>query len=150
MEKVNRYSKLNFSFGYRPDTVSCPGGKPIYEWEYLDQTGKLKKDKKNVYEEIQSYKDSVDYKKLIKEHEDLTYGIRTDDLFMDTTIFSGDIDGVARSIAGVADDIRQAVANGQKSEATKTVGEVGQQSATTPQASGTVVEQQPKQGGEQQ
>lgn len=150
MEKVNRYSQLKFSFGFRPDTVSCSGGSGVYSWEYFDTTGKLKKDKKNVYEEIQSYKDSVDYKKLIKENEDLNYGIRADDLFMDTTIFSGDIDGVARSIAGVADDIRQAVANGQKSETSKTVGEVSQQSATTPQASGTIVEQQPKQGGEQQ
>ena len=41
----------------------------IYEWSYIDQDGKLKKDKKNVQEEIQSYLPRTDYKAQIKRGE---------------------------------------------------------------------------------
>jgi hypothetical protein len=41
----------------------------IYEWSYLDEDGKLKKDKKNIQEEIQSYLPRTDYKAQIKRGE---------------------------------------------------------------------------------
>ena len=41
----------------------------IYEWEYIDQDGELKKDKKNVKEEIQSFLPRTDYKSQIERGE---------------------------------------------------------------------------------
>jgi len=41
----------------------------IYEWEYVDEKGKLKKDKKNIKEEIQSYLPRTDYKSQIERGE---------------------------------------------------------------------------------
>lgn len=48
---------------------SSPHGDHIYEWEFLDSEGNLKKDKKNVFEEIQSYLPRVDYKAQIERGE---------------------------------------------------------------------------------
>ena len=79
MEKIKFYSLLN-----TPKTQFSPSGEKIYSWEYFDRTGNLKTDKSNVYEKIQSYKDSVDYKKLIERGELETYDDRND-LYLDTT-----------------------------------------------------------------
>jgi hypothetical protein len=61
---------------------SSPSGEHIYEWEYLDEDGKLQKDKKNIFEEIQSYLPRVDYKSQIAKGElefnDINGSIHTD------------------------------------------------------------------------
>lgn len=52
-----------------PKGKSSPHGEEIYEWEYLDENGKLMKDSKNVKEEINSFLPMVDYKKQIERGE---------------------------------------------------------------------------------
>ena len=64
MDKIKLYSIFD-----QPEKQVSPVGNHIYEWEYLDKDGKLKKDKKNVYEEIQSYLPRVDYKAQIERGE---------------------------------------------------------------------------------
>lgn len=96
----NFYSLLN-----RPATIaSCPG-KKIYEWEYLDETGKVKKAKENTYEKIQSYKDSVDYKKLLDRGEleiNDNYGV-----FMDTTKLGNNFADLNEFVNDVAEHVQQ-------------------------------------------
>ena len=65
MDKIKRYSKYQLV----QSGQESPVGSDIYEWEYLDQEGKVKTDKKNVFEEIQSYLPRVDYKTQIARGE---------------------------------------------------------------------------------
>jgi hypothetical protein len=53
----------------RPVTKGQDVFQEIYEWTYIDEDGKLKKDKKNVQEEIQSYLPRTDYKAQIQRGE---------------------------------------------------------------------------------
>lgn len=64
MDKIKKFNIFN-----QPDKVVSPEGAHIYEWEYLDEDGKLQKDKKNIFEEIQSYLPRVDYKTQIAKGE---------------------------------------------------------------------------------
>lgn len=79
MEKIKFYSLLN-----TPKTKPSSTGEKIYTWEYFDRAGNLKTDKSNVYEKIQSYKEQVDYKKLIEKGDLDIYDDRND-LYLDTT-----------------------------------------------------------------
>lgn len=58
------YAKYN-----APDTKPNEVGSEVYEWDYLDENGRIQKDKKNVKEEIQSFISRVDYKQQIKNGE---------------------------------------------------------------------------------
>lgn len=59
-----------FNIFNAPKGKASPAGEEIYEWEYLDEkTGEIKKDKKNVKEQINSYVSIVDYKSQIKRGE---------------------------------------------------------------------------------
>lgn len=101
MPNKNFYSLLD-----RPATEASSSGDKLYEWSYLDQVGNLKTDKKNVYEEIQSYKNSVDYKKKIEQGETFENG---NGIYVDTTKFSGDYGDVDQYLAGLASSIRSQI-----------------------------------------
>ena len=64
MEQIKVYNCFN-----APRGKKVASGEEIYEWEYLDENGELKKDKKNVKEEINSFVSRVDYKSQIKRGE---------------------------------------------------------------------------------
>ena len=64
MDKIKKFNIFE-----QPEKVVSPEGAHIYEWEYLDSDGKLQKDKKNIFEEIQSYLPRVDYKAQIAKGE---------------------------------------------------------------------------------
>lgn len=86
MERVKH--KVYTSYNAPNGKISAPGNE-IYEWEYLDKKGELKKDKRNVNEEIQSYMSLVDYKKRITEGETFDNG-NNEGLIRDFTNFTGD------------------------------------------------------------
>ena len=71
-----------FNIFNAPKGKDAPHGEEIYEWEYLDDDGNLKKDKKNVKEEINSFVSRVDYKAQIKrgelELDELNSGVEKD------------------------------------------------------------------------
>jgi len=52
-----------------PKGKDSPHGEHVYEWEYLDDEGKLQKDKEDIHAKIQSYLPRVDYKKQIERGE---------------------------------------------------------------------------------
>ena len=64
MDKIKKFNIFD-----QPKKVVSPEGAHIYEWEYLDEDGKIQKDKKNIFEEIQSYLPRVDYKTQIAKGE---------------------------------------------------------------------------------
>jgi len=64
MQEIKVYNIFN-----APKGKNSPHGEHVYEWEYLDDDGKLKKDKLDVHEKIQSYVSRVDYKKQIERGE---------------------------------------------------------------------------------
>lgn len=109
MPNKNFYSLLD-----RPATEVSPSGSDIYKWSYLDPVGNLKTDKKNVYEEIQSYKNSVDYKKKIEQGETFENG---NGIYLDTTKFSGDYGDFNEYLAGLASAIRSQVNQNKNSGA---------------------------------
>lgn len=130
-KKCSYYSLANL-----PKTIASPCGSKIYEWSYLDKVGNLKTDKKNVYEEIQSYKGQCDYKKRIKEGEDLSDN--GNGLFLDCTKFSGDYGDVNEYLASLADTIRsqlQTIDNGTTMPETS---EIVKESAVDKSASGSI------------
>lgn len=61
MTKNNVYSAFN-----RPITEPSFPGEHTYTWEYLNESGEIVKQTKNVFEEIQSYESSCDYMHLIE------------------------------------------------------------------------------------
>jgi len=52
-----------------PKGQDSPHGEHVYEWEFLDDDGKLQKGKQDVFEKIQSYLPRVDYKAQIAKGE---------------------------------------------------------------------------------
>ena len=46
--QVDKIKKFNIFD--QPEKVASPEGAHIYEWEYLDEDGKIQKDKKNIFE----------------------------------------------------------------------------------------------------
>lgn len=92
-----------FNLSNLPKVEASPSGKDIYDWEYLDQTGALKQDKKNVYESIQSFKNQTDYKKRIEEGEIFDNG---NGIYLDTTKFDGDYGDLNEYLASIASNLR--------------------------------------------
>ena len=112
----------------RPKTVASPSGKKVYEWTYYDKVGNLKTDHKNLYEQIQSYKNQVDYKARIKQamaNEEITdikgvgeiYGTNSNDIYLDCGQCDGTVDGaiafVQNAIKNEVEQQRHADASGQ-------------------------------------
>lgn len=127
--KVN---KNFFSLLDRPQTVASAVGNKIYQWNYLDKVGKLKEDKKNQYEQIQSFKNSVDYKTRIKQGETFEHG---NGIYMDTTKFSGDYADTEQYIANLANDIREQISKNSGNSTTTTGAETTTKVAETVQES---------------
>lgn len=94
MANKNFYSLLD-----RPETQFSPAGEKTYEWSYLDQVGKLKTDKKDVYDAIQSFKSSVDYKKKIEQGETFENG---NGIYMDIRQYDGDYGDVSKYLSNLA------------------------------------------------
>jgi len=64
MQETKVYNIFN-----APKGNNSPHGEHVYEWDYLDDDGKIQKDKLDVHEKIQSYVSRVDYKKQIERGE---------------------------------------------------------------------------------
>ena len=101
MTNKNFYSLLD-----RPETQCSPAGESVYEWSYLDQVGTLKTDKKDVYEAIQSFKNSVDYKKKIEQGEIFENGTG---IYMDTRKFDGDYGDVSEYFSNLASVLKSQI-----------------------------------------
>ena len=99
-------NKNFFSLLDKPKTVASAVGDKIYKWSYLDKVGKVKTDEKNQYEQIQSFKNSVDSKTKIKQGETFENG---NGIYMDTTKFNGDYADLNEYFASIADGIREQV-----------------------------------------
>lgn len=144
-EKLKFFSLVN-----RPVTKSCDAGSHVYEWDWLDKTGKFKHDKKDVYEEIQSYLASTDYKKLIKDGDLDGLGLRDVDLFMDTTELPRDFASACRHIANcsdIVDKIRKNLESGTSEQNFSKTPENGGQSSTV-DPKGSTVEPKGQNGGD--
>lgn len=126
-----------------PKVEPSASGKDIYEWEYLNRTGVLKHDKKNVYESIQSFKNQTDYKKRIEEGETFDNG---NGIYLDTTKFNGDYGDLDEYFASLASSIRSQINpedNGTTRasatvEPNEKIAEVVKTSASNPSESGAV------------
>lgn len=103
-----------YSLSNLPTVNASPVGKDIYEWKFLDKVGNLKKEKKNLYEEIQSYKNQVDYKKKIEQGETFEDG---NGIYLDTTKFDGDYGDLNEYLASLASNLRAQI-NPQNNGAT--------------------------------
>lgn len=145
-------NKNFFSLLDKPKTVASAVGDKIYKWSYLDKVGKVKQDEKNQYEQIQSFKNSVDYKTKIKQGETFENG---NGIYMDTTKFDGDYADINEYIASLANSIREQVSQNSGNSTTTTgtetttkVAEVVQESTGVTSSSATVVNgQSDGQGG---
>ncbi len=133
----NFYSLLD-----RPQTQASPVGKDIYEWSYLDSVGKLKTDNKNVYKEIQSYKNSVDYKRKIEEGEIFEYGngVRLDSnkFFADDAGINQYLDWVRLNIQSKLEEQEKNKSSSNGSETTSQASTLAEESASNPSGSGAV------------
>lgn len=49
----------------RPIVIPAPPGAEIYEWSYINDDGKTVTEKQNIYQKIQSYERTTDYKEMI-------------------------------------------------------------------------------------
>ena len=135
-------NKNFFSLLDRPQTVASAVGDKIYKWSYLDKVGKVKQDEKNQYEQIQSFKNSVDYKTKLKQGETFENG---NGIYLDTTKFDGDYADLNEYLAGIANSIREQVSQNSGNNTTTTgtetttkVAEVVQESAGTTSPSATI------------
>lgn len=144
-------NKNFFSLLDKPETVASAVGDKIYKWSYLDKVGKVKQDEKNQYEQIQSFKNSVDYKTKIRQGETFENG---NGIYMDTTKFNGDYADLNEYLAGIANSIREQVNQSSGNSTTTTgtetttkVAEVVQESAGTTSPSATVNNTTDGQGG---
>lgn len=103
--KIEFYSLTNTNDNL--ETMPC--GDHIYTWQYLDQNGNLQTDTKNVYEEIQSYRHSVDYLSRIDNFGNYS-GDEKDLMYLDISNFSGDTTDLEDYLASLAEE-RQSVIN---------------------------------------
>lgn len=126
-----------------PEVIPSPVGSDVYVWDYLDNTGTLKSDKKNVYESIQSFKNQVDYKKKIEQGETFEDG---NGIYIDTRKFNGDYGDTNEYLAGLASYIRSQinpqdsgpVGTSSTAEPHEEVAEVAKESGSNTISSGTV------------
>lgn len=85
---------VKFGSAYCTNSVEVvPSGEEIYTWQYQDSEGSLVDESTNVYEKIQSYRKSVDYKEQIERGE----------LFDDTELNYLDISELGNSPDAVSD-----------------------------------------------
>lgn len=91
----NEKPKVYTIFDQR-EVIPCASGQKIYEWCYLADNGEIKKDKRNIFEEVQSYKDQVNYKKRIEQEGEGAYINENNDngMYLDTTKFGDDYNSV--------------------------------------------------------
>ena len=144
-EKLKFFSLVN-----RPVTKSSNAGSHYYEWDWLDKTGKVKHDKKDIYEEIQSYLASTDYKKLIKDGDLDGFGCGDNDLYMDTTQLPGDFASACQHIANcsnIVDEIRKSLESGKSGQDIQKTSENGGQGSTV-DTKGSTVEPKGQNGGD--
>lgn len=135
-------NKYFYSVRDLPKTEVSPSGSKIYEWDYADETGAIKHDKRDVYSEIQSYKNSVDYKKLITQGVDINgFGFNDNDYFGDVSNFPGNYADYCDTITNIADNIDNQIANIQNGQSQGEVAETVQQGSQTAGESATNSEQ---------
>lgn len=138
-------SKNFYSCTDTPAVTPSPVGKDVYTWKYLDSTGKVKEQSKNLYEEIQSYKNQVDYKTKIERGEDINNG---NGIYLDTTKFSGDFGDINEYLAGLADSIQSQINRNKNNKADSgAVGsEAPSETPTTVGESPTITSESPTTG----
>lgn len=79
-------------------------GEIIYKWDYLDKNNEIKSDERNVYEQIQSYERTVNYKEQIARGED--YGADRAGAYMDISEIGHNNTDLDRWLVGIADSLK--------------------------------------------
>lgn len=129
MEKKPFYSLLN-----RPVTQSNRIGSKEYNWSYLDPvTKELKSDKKNVYDQVQSYARQVDYstriyKDNVSKGEINKNGENNRGLYVDISKFGSDYNSLNKYLDDLASLLKNQTSetntsDTQNRETQKSVGE---------------------------
>lgn len=92
------------------NVITSPSGEKIYKYTYENEEGKLVEDQRNMYELIQSSRESVNFKRSIAE-----YGLDSDNLrqnngglYVDTTQFGDSYSDFIKRLQGVIDSSKSA------------------------------------------
>lgn len=112
------------------------GGKKIYEWEYLDEKGDLVKDKKDMYEYIQSFEASTNIKEKIKREEELIDDGKS--VYLDVTKLGTTADSINEYLGSVISKVQQEFAKNQRIVNSKETGKDSKENAQTQQSSGEI------------
>ena len=89
----------------RLEVEASPAGEPIYEWEYLDESGEIQKDKSNFQEMIQSYeRQALGWKARIEKGEEVN---DTSGLYMDISQLGDNPTDIHKYLSSLAERLRQ-------------------------------------------
>lgn len=123
-----------------PADMPSPVGEPTYTWEYLTPDGEIVRESRNLYEMIQSSKNTTLYKEIIDNYgiDGELLGGRKDALYGDTTQFGGTVDDFGSRINALIADLEQALS---AAESREEVQQVGVQSTQAPAQTATAGQQ---------
>lgn len=108
------------------EAISSPCGEKIYKYTYENSEGKLVEEQRNMYELIQSSRESVNFKRSIAEYGLDSENLRQNNggLYVDTTQFGDSYTDFIKRLQSVIDSSKssfeQALARKSGSEAGKT------------------------------
>lgn len=104
-----------------PLAIPSDSGKEVYEWQYLNDDGKLVKDKKDMYAYIQSFKKMTEYKEMIDENGNIDLlGATNGGVFADVSPIQNSGTDIDSYIATLAQTLKEAIANEQIKKTQKT------------------------------
>lgn len=117
-KKVPFKSLLNRDF----EDYKINSGSKVYEWEYLDAKNEIQKEKKDMYEYIQSFKASTDIVARIKREEGEEHG---KGVYMDVTKLGDNPNSINEYLSNLVSSIQKEL---RKNEGISNSKEVGKDS----------------------
>lgn len=121
-----------FRNSYSPvEAIASPVGEPVYNWEFVTPAGEICEESRNVYEMIQSSKQSTLYKEIIDNYglDSELLGRPGGAIYGDTSQFGSSIDDFGNRVSTLIADLEQAIANAKSGQ---TIQQAGVQSAQAP------------------
>lgn len=110
-------------------------GEKVYEWEYLDENNEIQKDKKDMYEYIQSFEASTNIVARIKREEGEENG---KGVYLDATKLGDTPDSINEYLSNLVSNIQKELGKNEKIRHTKEIGEDSKENAENELQSGEI------------
>lgn len=110
-------------------------GQKVYEWEYLDENNEIQKDKKDMYEYIQSFEASTNILARIKREEGEENG---KGVYLDATKLGDNPHSINEYLGNLVSSIQKELIKNERISNTKEVGEDSKKNAENELQSGEI------------